>query len=171
MTTSAAPFHRRAAVGLVAALALVGAALPAATPAGAAEPAASLGPISVAAPWSRASAGMAKAGVAFMTLENADAATQRLVGCTTAVAEACELHTHKMEDGVMRMRQVPEIAVSGNGATALEPGGFHIMMMGLSAPLQEGETFEVTLSFADLGELSVPVEIYPVGAPGPQARQ
>lgn len=65
---------------------------------------------------------------------------------------------HEHGDGVTRMQAVDEIPVEP-GTTVLEPGGYHVMLMELAAPLEEGETFELTLEFREAGERSVEVEV------------
>jgi copper(I)-binding protein len=64
-----------------------------------------------------------------------------------------------MEDGVMKMRPVEAIEVAPGEPTVLGPGGLHIMMMGLKAPLVEGERFPVTLVFERAGEATVHVVV------------
>jgi hypothetical protein len=132
-------------------------------------PAAQLGSVSVSAPWARASAGMAKAGAAYMTLDNTGSEPATVVGCSTPIAAACELHTHTMDGDVMRMRQVPEIVVPAGETVALEPGGLHVMLMGLAAPLSEGDTLTVSLTLvgAAKGRVDVAVPVQGIGSSGP----
>lgn len=61
--------------------------------------------------------------------------------------------------GMMRMQEVPSIAVPAGGSVMLEPGGFHLMFIGLAAPLTVGQTFDVTLEFASGEKLVVPLEV------------
>lgn len=117
------------------------------------------GDITVSDPFARASAGMAQAGAAFMTLTNSGAAADDLVSASTPVAANAELHTHIMDGDVMRMRQVPVIDVPAGGSVALKPGGLHVMLLGLKAPLKEGETFPLTLNFAKAGTMTVNVPV------------
>lgn len=124
------------------------------------------GDIAVKAPWARASAGMAKAGAAFMEITS-DGGADRLVAAAADVSDAVELHTHTMEGEVMRMRRVDAIDVPAGGAVKLEPGGFHIMFLGLHEPLKEGERFPLTLTFENAGDMTVEVEVRAAGAMGP----
>ena len=117
-------------------------------------------------PWARASAGMARAGAAFMGIMNAGPA-DRLVAASADVSERVELHTHIRDGDIMRMRRVEAIDVPAEGATHLEPGGLHVMFMGLHAPLKEGETFPLTLRFENAGAMTVEVEVKGAGAMGP----
>ncbi|MCW8952127.1 MAG: copper chaperone PCu(A)C, partial [Rhodospirillales bacterium] len=76
---------------------------------------ASAGDIMVKDSWARASAGMARAGAAFMVLMNKSGAADQLVDAKADISAKVELHTHIMEEGVMKMRQVPAIDVPANG--------------------------------------------------------
>ena len=107
-------------------------------------------------PWARASAGAARAGAAFMTVTNAGAQDDRLLSASADVSEAVELHTHILQDGVMRMRPVEGgIVVPAGGTAELAPGGLHVMFLGLKAPFKEGDRFPLTLNFEKAGSVTV----------------
>ena len=82
---------------------------------------------------------------AFMVLTNHGDGDLAVVEAHSPAAETTELHNHVDVDGVMQMRQVPEIAVPAGGSTELAPGGLHLMLIDLVAPLEEGEEVEITL--------------------------
>ena len=135
-----------------------------------------VGAISIDHPWARASMGMAKAGAAYMVLTNDGSAPDRLVSASAEVSETVELHTHLMEDGVMRMRQVQAIEVAPGAPSVLEPGGLHVMLIGLKEPLTAGESFPMTLTFEQAGEITVEVAVEAMGgghghSPSPAATQ
>lgn len=119
-------------------------------------------------PWSRASAGMAKAGAAFMKIMNHTMSDDRLVAAKADISKRVELHTHIMDDGVMRMRKVPFIELPKGKMVELKPGGLHIMFMKLHNPLKMGEKFPLTLVFEKAGpvELQVVVKGAAAGAMG-----
>ncbi len=94
-------------------------------------------------------------GTAYFTLRNNGAAADRLIAIDTPVADRAELHQHKMEDGVMRMRPLSELTVEPGQSVRLAPGGLHVMLMGLRHPLEVGDTFPLTLIFAQAGRVSV----------------
>lgn len=123
--------------------------------------------ISVQDPFARASAGMAQAGAAFMTLKNTSAVNDQLVAASTPVSATAELHNHIKEGDVVRMRQVPSIEVPAGGSVALQPGGLHVMLLGLKQPLREGETFPLTLTFAHAGAVTVEVPVKSAGEMAP----
>ena len=99
--------------------------------------------------YARASSPVAQSGAAFMTIFNHSDMDDRLIGVTSTAAERLELHTHIMEDnGVMRMVEVEEgFAIPAGDTIALERGAMHVMMLGLTEPLVQGEDIEVTFSF------------------------
>eukprot|EP01029_Cantina_marsupialis_P023958 TRINITY_DN60467_c2_g1_i1.p1 TRINITY_DN60467_c2_g1~~TRINITY_DN60467_c2_g1_i1.p1 ORF type:complete len:169 (-),score=19.33 TRINITY_DN60467_c2_g1_i1:367-813(-) len=97
---------------------------------------------------------------AFLTIENETDTSLSLVKASSQVAKSVELHTHDMKDGVMKMYQVPKIDIAADSKTVLKPGGFHIMLIGLSKPLKEGEKVSLTLEFSN-GEtktIEVPIK-------------
>lgn len=123
--------------------------------------------ITVSNPFSRASAPTAKAGAAFLTV-TIDAGADKLIGASSPVADKVELHTHLMENGVAKMRPVEGgIAVTAGTPTALKPGGLHIMLIGLKAPLKQGDSFPLTLKFEKAGDVAVTVPVQGPGAMGP----
>lgn len=124
--------------------------------------------IMVEQPWARATAGPAKAGAAYMTLVNHGGATDRLLGAKSDLAARTEIHTHLMENGVMKMRQVEGIEVAPGTPTVLQPGGLHIMFMGLKAPFKEGQELPLTLVFEKAGEVPVTFTVQGVGASQPK---
>lgn len=126
-----------------------------------------VGDLKIDHPFARASAGPARNGAAYMTLHNTGDADDTLVAAAADVSERIELHEHIMDDGVMRMREVDGgIAVPAGGTAVLEPGGLHIMLLGLHAPLLEGESFPLTLTFERAGEVTVDVAVEAPGAMG-----
>lgn len=126
-----------------------------------------VGDLTVEPGWARASATpVARAGAAFFVIHN-KGGNDTLVGADSGVAGKTEVHTHKHENGVMKMMPAGDVAVPAGGMVAMKPGGLHVMLMGLNAPLKEGEHFEVTLKFAKAGEVTVPVTIMGIAAKGP----
>jgi copper(I)-binding protein len=117
-----------------------------------------LGDIKIVHPWARASAGVANAGGAFFTIVN-KGASDKLLKASADVSNTVELHTHIKDGEVMRMRQVQDIDVAGGTETKLAPGGLHVMLIGLKAPLKEGATFPMTLTFEKAGSVTVEVQV------------
>ncbi len=97
-----------------------------------------------------------KTGGAFMVIENAGDADDTLVEARSDVSRKVELHTHVMEDGVAKMRQVEGgIPVPAHGEALLQRGGYHVMFMGIEKPFEQGAHFPLTLVFEKAGEVTV----------------
>ena len=126
-----------------------------------------VGSIRIVEPWARASAGMAMVGAAYLTLENTGATADRLVEAASPVATKTELHTHIVEGDIMRMRAVESIDLPPGEIVQFQPGGLHVMLIGLTAPLQMGEHFPLTLTFAEGGTTTVEVKVLQPGAMEP----
>lgn len=103
---------------------------------------------------------------AFLTLTNGSSVPHSLKSATSPVANTVELHTHTNNNGVMEMRQVPQIDVPAKGQVTLAPGGLHIMLIGLKQDLKPGETASVTLNFEDGSTVVVDAPIKEVTPPG-----
>ncbi len=126
------------------------------------------GDLTISDVWARASAGGAGAGAVFLTITNGGASGDRLISASTPVSQVTELHTHADVNGVMTMRKIDAIDVAGAQKVELKPGGLHIMMMGLSSKLKEGDTFPVTLTFEKAGNIVVSANVSGVAAMGGQ---
>ncbi len=101
----------------------------------------------------------AKSAAIFMTLMNHSAEDDRLLSVTTDAAERAELHTHSVDsNGVMHMGEVTEgFAIAGDADHRLERAGDHIMLLGLTKPLKQGDLVTVTLQFERGEKISVDV--------------
>lgn len=103
--------------------------------------------VEVENPYARAVPPTAGNSAAFMTLHNRGSADLVLVGAVSDVSEITELHDHINDNGVMRMRRVPQIDLPAGSSTELKPGSLHVMLIGLKQPLQDGDAVNVTLQF------------------------
>jgi copper(I)-binding protein len=125
------------------------------------------GDIEIGAPFARAVPEGVRASAAYMTIANHGATDDRLVAARADFAARVELHEHRMENGVARMREVEGGILAPAGETVtLEPGGLHVMLMGLDGPLAEGDSVSITLVFEQAGEIAV---IAPVRRQAPMA--
>lgn len=99
------------------------------------------------------------ATAAFFVLKNSDNKDHKMVKVESAAAIVTEMHTHIHEGGMMKMRQVKDIEIKAKGETALQPGGLHVMLIGLKQPLQESENVMLKLTFEDNSnkEIAAPV--------------
>ena len=119
--------------------------------------------------WARATSSSAKTGAAYLTMVNKGGVEDRLVAAGSPAADKVELHTNIDDHGVMRMRPVAAIPVKAGETVTLQPGGYHIMLVGLKKPLARDTTFPLTLTFEKAGTLSVTVHVASAGAGGPEA--
>ena len=101
--------------------------------------------------------GIGKSGAVFLMIDNTGHEDDRLIAARSDVAARVELHTHKdMGDGVMKMMEVEEgFAVPAGGSHALARGGDHVMLMGLTQELKDGDPVTVTLVFEKAGEVVI----------------
>ena len=133
-------------------------------------PAASAADLSIEGAYARAVPEGVRASAAYMTIANTGAEDDRLVAASASFAARVELHTHILENGVARMREVEGgIPVPAGETVSLAPGGLHVMLMGLSGPLAEGSTAPITLVFERAGAIAVeaPVKaVKPMGHGG-----
>jgi len=118
-----------------------------------------LGEITIGHPYARSTAPGQPNGGAFLSLENRGADDKLVSADAGPIASRTELHTMSMDGDVMRMRRVDDIAVGSGKAVALKPGGYHVMMFGLKAPLKEGDTFPLKLHFEKAGDVTVTVNV------------
>lgn len=126
--------------------------------------------VSVVDPYVRMVPPGAKATAAFMVLKNTGDKDARLVKAESGAAKVVELHNHINEGGVMKMRQVQAIDIKAKGEAALQPGGYHVMLINPTAPLKEGDKVALTLGFADGSSRSVEAVVKkPAAAPAPAA--
>jgi copper(I)-binding protein len=96
---------------------------------------------------------------AYMTIANAGAVGVRLVAAESPVAEVVEIHETQMDGDVMMMRPVENgIDVLSGEVTVLEPRGLHMMLMGLTEPLEAGQAVPLTLTFVLLDVAGEPTD-------------
>lgn len=112
--------------------------------------------------WARATFAMAQTGAVYMTLKNPTDTEITLVSASVAstVAEEVQLHDMAMADGMMQMQQITAgVLIKPSETLEFQPGGKHIMLIGLEAPLQAGDEFELQLNFQEYETISVPIKI------------
>ncbi len=122
-----------------------------------------VGDLTVINPWARATAGKPRNGGAYLTIKGG-ASDDELTKVETAVAKRAQLHGHKNVDGVMVMQALKGLKVPAGRTVMLKPSIRHIMLMKLKQALKKGESFPMTLHFAQAGKVTVEVMIMGVGA-------
>jgi copper(I)-binding protein len=111
----------------------------------------------------------APVGGIYLTIHNSGQQADRLIKADTPVADQVELHSHSTDGGVARMQAVSEVAVPAGQSVLFQPGGLHVMLRNLKAPLRAGESFPLTLTFARAGDKTVEVSVKEISALIPQA--
>ncbi len=148
------------------------------SPAPASAPAATQGSLQITDTWIRsanaapaASGGMGGSGgmsgmatsettsAAYMLIRNTGNTADKLLKAQTDAAKTVETHTVIKEGDVMKMQPVPGIDVPANGQAELKPGGFHIMLIGLTRDLKAGDKVKLTLTFEKAGQVSLDVTV------------
>ena len=117
-----------------------------------------VGAISIGHPHARATVAGQPTGGGFLKLDN-KGGDDRLVSASATVSRAVEIHEMKMDGDMMRMRQVDGIALPAGKTVELQPGGYHIMFVGLKEPLKAGTKFPMKLRFEKAGEVEVMVNV------------
>lgn len=104
----------------------------------------------------------AKAAGGFMAIVNTGAEPDRLIAVETGIAAKAAVHESKVDaDGVGTMSHVPALDIPAGATVSLEHGGYHIMFMGLTGPLIEGEMHKAVLIFERAGRVEIEFQIDP----------
>jgi periplasmic copper chaperone A len=132
--------------------------------------------------WARTSPMVAAAGAAYMVIENTGSEVDALLGASSPAAATVEVHeTYEVEaespmasdgmapespmasdgmgGGMMGMRPIARLEIPAGGSVELKPGGYHVMLIDLTADLTVGSTIEITLRFEQAGEVKVTAEV------------
>jgi copper(I)-binding protein len=128
-----------------------------------------LGTLEISHPWTRATPATAQTGGGFLTITNKGTTADRLIAARSTVSDKVEVHEMKMDGNVMRMRELEKGLEIPAGATVmLKPGGYHIMFMGLKAPLAKDAKVPVTLVFEKAGSIDIQLDVEALGASAPK---
>ena len=123
--------------------------------------------LKIGQPWTRPAA-QGGSGVGYLTIANVGKAADALIGVETAAAKSAGVHRSAMEGQVMTMRPVAALAIAPGQTVSLQPGGDHIMMVGLTRALSQGEKIPVTLVFQKAGRVQIALVVEKTG-PAPAA--
>jgi len=119
----------------------------------------------VANAWSRPTVpGQSVAAAYFDITANVPAT---LIAADTSAADKAELHNMSMDGGVMKMRPVARLDLPAHQTVKLGPGGYHLMLMDLKAPLKQGDKVPLTLEFERAGKVTLSLDVQGVGAQAP----
>jgi copper(I)-binding protein len=124
------------------------------------------GAIVIDHPWARATPHGASVGAGYFSLTNTGTTADRLIAATAAVADHVELHRMSMVDGVMRMRPVKDgIELAPGQRIEFKSNAFHLMMVDLKEPLQQGQRIKGTLTFEKAGTVDIEFAVEGIGGP------
>jgi periplasmic copper chaperone A len=119
-----------------------------------------LGNLDIKHPWAKATLPGQPVAGGFMKITNNGSEPDRLLKVTSGVSNMIQVHEMKVEDGVMKMGELPDGLEIAPGATVeLKPGGLHVMFMGIKAPFKEGESVKATLTFEKAGTIEVEFKV------------
>ncbi|MGB7241499.1 MAG: copper chaperone PCu(A)C [Sulfitobacter sp.] len=119
------------------------------------------GDLTIKDPYVRSSSATAVTGAAFMMIMNGSDTEDRLIAAKTGAAKRVELHTHTEDaNGVMKMTEIEGgIVIPAGEMHALQRGGDHVMLMGVTEALVQGEEIELTLTFEKAGDVTITVPV------------
>ena len=109
--------------------------------------------------WMRASLAGVPNTAAYLAIRTTDGKPDRLLRAESPVAGKVELHTHIIENGVAKMREVLAIDVPAGAPAELKPGGLHIMLFGVKGTLKDGDSAPLTLIFERAGAVTLTVPV------------
>jgi len=95
----------------------------------------------------------------YFVIANEGSEADVLLGATTEAASKADMHETRVRNEVVEMAPVPRVAVPAHARVEFKPGGYHIMLVGLTRDLKEGETLTLTLQFEKSGAIKVDVPI------------
>jgi copper(I)-binding protein len=114
--------------------------------------------------WVRAGA---SSSAAYVSVHNGGASADRLLGASSSAAGQVSIHDSRNSGGVMRMRAAGAVPIAPGAAIAMKPGGLHIMLTRLKAPLRPGTRLPLTLRFERAGLVRTSLPVLAPGARGP----
>jgi len=127
-----------------------------------------VGPMRITQAWARATPKGASAGAAYMTVTNTGSEPDRVSCVSSEASKLCQIHEMTAEGAVMKMRPVEGgLEIKPGQTVILKPGSFHMMLLGLTQPLQAGNVVRATLKFDKAGTVAVDYPIAAIGAPVP----
>lgn len=123
------------------------------------------GSITISDAYARAMPPRAPSAGGYLTLTNSGSVDDALLMITSPLAEDVQVHETIMENDMMQMGPIAgDLAIPAGQSVTLEPGGMHLMFLGVSAPFTEGDEVPVTLHFEHAGMVEVALPVGPIGA-------
>ncbi len=117
------------------------------------------GDLTIFHPWARP-ASEGQSGAVYLSIKNGGTDAEKFVSAESPVAEKAELHETRDENGVMKMRAVKDgVEIKSGSSLEFKPGGYHIMLLGLKKPLEEGEMIPLKITLAKAGTINVDIKV------------
>lgn len=113
--------------------------------------------------WIRATVPQQKTGGVFLQIESSSDA--RLVDAHSDAAASAELHEMKLDNNIMRMRAIDQLALPAGKAVTLKPGGYHLMLMGLKNQVKVGDVIPLTLVIENKDKKRQTVQVNVIAKP------
>jgi copper(I)-binding protein len=117
------------------------------------------GPLVIGHPWSRPTAPGMPMGVAYLSISNSGKEADSLIAASTPAAARVEIHQSTITDGMARMRPLAEIPIPPGATVKVEPGGIHLMLVDLRAPLAAGTQVPLEITFRRAGKVTVQLSV------------
>lgn len=117
----------------------------------------------------RASMGQSPTTAGYLTILNHGKTADRLVSVSCTCAASVTVHEMKMTGSMASMKAVPSVEIPAGGKVTLAPGGLHLMVMGLKAPIKAGDMVEMVLTFDKAGVVKTPFMAADKPAPKPMS--
>jgi len=108
--------------------------------------------------WARPAA-QGNTAAAYFSLHNHTSNDDELIGAASTIAEAAEIHESKMVNDVMTMNMVSSVPLKAGDELAFEPGGLHVMLVGVKQELKVGDEFHLVLKFKNHADITVNVKV------------
>lgn len=125
--------------------------------------------MTIAQAWARATPPNAPVAAGYVTLRNDSGSDDRLLEVRSEAVDRVEIHEVRHEDGMARMRQLPDgLPVAAGDTLALRPGGYHLMFIGPGDGFIEGSRIRATLVFQRAGNVGVEFEVRALAAAAPE---
>jgi copper(I)-binding protein len=119
------------------------------------------GELEIAHPWSQELPPNAPTVAAYFIIHNAGKTDDRLLSVDSPIAPEAQLHEHVMQGDLMKMQQVPSVAIPAGGNVTFAPMAWHVMLLNPTdrSLLSDGKRFPLTLHFEKAGDVTVEVSV------------
>ena len=114
------------------------------------------GDLTLKHPHMRASMGMSPTTAGYVVIENGGKSDERLVSAACTCAKMVMIHQTEIKNAMASMKALDGLNIPAGGTAQLAPGGAHLMIVGLKAPIKAGTVVNMTLTFAKAGRVTVP---------------